>query len=255
MDLSPVLLTATTLKPSPAKRALGFGLALSLSLVLALAGQESPAQSGAQTPAGAPRIAAAAAALPSAQEVQNARAAVRTAPHDPKAHMNLAELLRKLGRQREAAQEYLEVTDLDPYNYLAYHQLSTLNADPSQLDEAIVRLSKLKDEKPKELMLRVALSELYERRGSYYQGARVLVDLVYQNGVPAKYHARVNARIHFLLTKQKDSQTADKSFVSEEELDSLPPPLPEASIHKDLAASKLKESRVMRGLGNTPLLP
>jgi len=203
---------------------------------------------------GTARLAAAAPA-PTAQELAGARAAVRANPSDAKAHMALAELLRRLSRQREAAQEYLEVTDLDPHNYLAYHQLSTLNADSAQLDEAIARLSKLKDEKPHELMLRVALSELYERRGNYYQGARVLVDLTYQNAVPAKYHARVNARIHYLLTKQKDSQTADKSFVSEEELDALPPPLPESTIHKDLAASKLKESRVMRGLGNTPLLP
>lgn len=185
-----------------------------------------------------------------------ARKQVRENPSDPKAHYALAELLRKAGRAQEAGQEYLQTTELDPSYYLAYHQLSTINADQVQLDEAINRLSQLKDEKPKDLMLRVALSEILEKRAQYYQGARVLVDMVYQNAVPDKYLAKVNARIHYLLVKARDSQEVDKaSGPSEEELDTLPPPLPEATLHHDVPASRLKESRVMRGVGHAPLLP
>ncbi len=189
-------------------------------------------------------------------QLKAARAQVRDNPSDPKAHFALAELLRKAGRQQEAAQEYLQATDLDPGLYVAYHQLSLLNADGAQLDEAIARLSKLKDEKPKDLLLRVALSELLEKRNRFYQGARVLVDMVYQNAVPDKYLPKVNARIHYLLVKARDSQETEKSAsASEEEMDTLPPPLPESTLHKDLSASRLKETRVMRGVGHAPLLP
>lgn len=188
--------------------------------------------------------------------LQSARAQVRENPSDYKAHFALAELLRKSGRQQDSSQEYLQATEIDPALYVAYHQLSVVSSDTAELDQAIARLTKLKDEKPKDLMLRVALSEILEKRGSFYQGARVLVDLVYQNAVPDKYLPKVNARIHYLLVKSRDSQEVDKSAAfSEEELDTLPPPLPEATFHKNLAAYRLKESRVMRGVGHAPLLP
>ncbi len=190
------------------------------------------------------------------QQLQAARSQVRENPSSAKAHCALAELLKKSARQREAAQEYLQASELEPTLYIAYHQLSTLDADPTQLDEAISRLNTLKDDRPKDLILRVALSELLEKRGRFYQGARVLVDLVYQNAVPDNYLPKVNARIHYLLVKSRDSQETDKGpGSSEEELDTLPPPLPEATLHSDMAASRLKESRVMRGVGHAPLLP
>lgn len=189
------------------------------------------------------------------KELQVARAQVRSNPADAKARLQLADLLRRVGRHREAAQEYLEVVDLEPSNYAAFHMLSVINADPAQVDEGIARLEKLKEEKPRELMLRVALSELMEKRGNYYQAARTLVDLVYQNAVPGKYNAKINARIHFLLTKSKDDKAKTSGYIQEEELDSSPPPLPDSSLRKDLAASKLKEPRVMKGVGNAPLFP
>ena len=189
------------------------------------------------------------------QELQAARAKVRANPSDARSHFNLAELLRRAGRHREAAQEYLEVVDLEPANYYAYHMLSAVNADPAQVEEGVTRLERLKEEKPKDLMLRVALSELLEKRGNYYQAARQLVDLVYQNAVPEKYHQKINARIHYLLSKAKDAQSKVNSYIAEEELDSSPPPLPESSLRKDLTVSKLKEPRVMKGAGNAPLLP
>lgn len=189
------------------------------------------------------------------QELQVARAQVRANPSDARSHFNLAELLRRAGRHREAAQEYLEVVDLEPANYYAYHMLSAVNADPAQVEEGITRLESLKQEKPKDLMLRVALSELLEKRGNYYQAARQLVDLVYQNAVPEKYHQKINARIHYLLSKAKDAHNKVNSYIAEDELDSSPPPLPESSLSKDLTVSKLKEPRFMKSTGNAPLLP
>lgn len=188
-------------------------------------------------------------------EMQSARAAVRANPNDPKVHFALAQLLAKVGRYREAAQEYLQCTELFPENYVAFHHLATLNCDSAQIEEAVARLNKLKDEKPKELMLRVALSELLEKQGNHYQAARVLVDIVYQNAVPAKFQGKVNARIHYLLAKAKDSQSVDDTSVLEDGLDTLLPPLPDTSLRNDLAQSKLKESPVTRGVGNAPLLP
>lgn len=212
----------------------------------------------AQTPGGSPASGSQAAVRPLSdpqQDIQASRAQVRQNPADPKARYALAEALKRAGRYQEAAAEYLRSTEIEPAFYIAYHQLSTINAEPAQLDEAISRLTRVKEEKPRDLMLRVALSELLEKRSKYYQGARVLVDLVYQNAVPDKYLARVNARIHYLLVKSKDSQESEKGAFAEEELDTLPPPLPESSLHRDLAASRLKESRIMRGVGNTRLLP
>ncbi len=189
-------------------------------------------------------------------QLQAARDLVRANPADAKAHYALAELLRKAGRHHEAADEYVATVEQEPTLYVAYHQLSTVNADDAQIDQAVAMLNRLKEDKPKEMMLRVALSELLEKRGKYYEGARVLVDLVYQNAVPDKYLPKVNSRIHYLLAKSRDSKETDKAAgFAEEELDTLPPPLPEATLHKELSTSRLKESRVMRGVGHAPLLP
>ncbi len=190
------------------------------------------------------------------QDLRAAQEKVRVNPGDARAHLAVGDAWRHLGRAHEAAEEYLRASELDPQLYVAFHQLSTVNADPTQLDEAISRLARLKEEKPKELMLRVALSELYEKRGQYYQGARVLVDLVYMNAVPDRYAPRVNARIHYLLARSRDTQDADRGVAGDDDqLDAAPPPLPEATLHQDLAASRLKESRVSRGIGHAPLLP
>ena len=188
-------------------------------------------------------------------ELRAAREALKLNPDDAKSHFQLAEVLRKLGRQREAAQEFLDVTELDPKMYLAYHQLSLVDADDQQLDEAIERLNELKADNPKEMMLRVALSELLEKRKNFYQAARVLIDMVYDNSAPEKFKPKLNARIHFLLTKAKDAQLAQRTAESgEEELGVVPAPLPETNLRKGYTNSKVKESREMRGVGHVPLL-
>lgn len=224
--------------------------ALSLGAASLIISCQSQAQAGTE-------IASRASGESTLEQLRSTRELVKANPEDAKVRFQLAELLRKAGRQREAAQEYLEATALDPTMYVAYHQLSVINADEQQLDEAIERLSKLKEEKPRELMLRVALSELLEKRQKYYRAARVLIDMVYDNAVPDKHRARVNARIHFLLTRAKDTQTADNKATTDadDELDVVPAPLPESSLRKGLTASKLKESKEMKGMGHVPLLP
>jgi tetratricopeptide (TPR) repeat protein len=189
------------------------------------------------------------------EQLRAARAKVKASPEDVNARFQLAEMLRKLGRQGEAAQEFLTVTELDPSLYLAYHQLTLLQADSSQIDDAIERLKKLKEEKPKELMLCVALSELLEKRGNYYQAARQLIDLGYANAVPPKFAPKVNARVHYLLTKAKDAQIRETvSEADDDDLDVVPAPLPESTLKKGIAASKYKESKEMKGVGHVPLL-
>lgn len=226
---------------------IGFSLALSF-LVTGRAGE-----SQAQPAAGAGNSAQ--------QELQDARAKVRNNPVDAKARFALGEALRKLGRNKEAAQEYLAATEFDPGMYVAYHQLSLSKASNEQLDTAIERLQKLKEEKSKDLMLRVALSELMEKRGSFSQAARVLVELVYQNAVDLKYQAKVNARIHYLLAQAKHAHVNEanlsQSGVGQEEsqLDTLPPAPPDLDSTGDLSSAKIKDARVMPAVGNTPLLP
>jgi tetratricopeptide (TPR) repeat protein len=239
----------------------GSRIAMGISLTLAFSSvaPNAFAQSNANSANGQRPIAIAANQTISAEELRQARANAEANPTDAKAHYTLAELLRKSGRNKEAAHEYLETTQIDPAYNLAYHQLSIIGADPAQLETAVTRLKTLKQEKPNDLMLRVALSEIQEKQGEFYQAARELIDLIFQNSVPDKYKAKVNARIHYLLSKAKYDEINAKGITSEDELDVVPPPLPEsvarANEAKNLAASKNKDAHAGRGAGHTPLLP
>jgi len=197
---------------------------------------------------------AAGSATPAPDMVQ-LKAAVDAEPSDARARYAYAEGLRRTGHAREASQEYLAVTELDPAYYRAYHQLSVISADKQLLDDAISRLNFAKAEKPKDLFLRVALSELYEKKGDFYTAGKTLVELVYANGVPDKYTARVNERIRFLQSKAKNGQSLDKTVVSDEIMENNPPPLPDSTLNRDLSISKVKEPRVMQGFGHATLLP
>lgn len=192
---------------------------------------------------------------PAQAEITAQMAKVRQSPRDAQAHLALAELYRRSGNLKDAASEYMEATAIDPSLYVAYHQLSQCKPEVQQVDQSIERLKKLKDEKPKELLLRVALSELLELKKDYYHAARTLVDLLYQNDVPEKYVPKVNTRIRLLLGKARDQQIAEKAHGDEEELEVLPPPLPESSLRRDLHAAKIREPKVMPGVGHAPLLP
>ncbi|MBX9878416.1 MAG: hypothetical protein K2Y22_08145 [Candidatus Obscuribacterales bacterium] len=172
-----------------------------------------------------------------------------------------AEEMRKAGNEKEAADLYLRAVTLEPTLWVAYHQLANLKDEQGQIDAAMAKLNELKAKQPKELMLRVALSELLEKRGDYYQASRELVDLVYANLVPEKYSKKINARIHYLLSKSKHANinvpnTEFENLRTEEELDTVPPPLPDPGlVVRDLASTKSKEIPAMQGTGHTQLQP
>jgi tetratricopeptide (TPR) repeat protein len=194
-----------------------------------------------------------------AEQVQAADQAVQAAPRDAKKRFELAESLRKAGEPQKATVQFLETSVLDPGYYLAYHQLLLCKPSNDQLDEAIERLTTLEEKIPKELMLRVALSEVLERRGETYKAARALVDLQFADYIPPKYTPQINARIRYLLGKAKDQQTTEKAQavgqVPTEDPDSVPLPIPENTAAKDLSEAKLKDSSVTEGPGHTKLLP
>lgn len=193
--------------------------------------------------------------VPSAAELSSLREAVDNAPNSAKAHYNYAHALRAAGKQSQAVTEYLDASQLDPTMYVVYHELALSKARPEQLEEAIDRLKLLQEHHPKELLLCVALSELLEQKDELYPAAKVLNDLVYANSVPEKYLARVKARIHFLLIKNKEEQTLKKVQSEEPEADAAPLPLPESSLRRSLSASQLKDAKVMQNFGHSQLLP
>ena len=193
--------------------------------------------------------------VPSAQELATLRDAIDVSPTSAKAHYAYAHALRAAGKQSQAVVEYLDASQLEPTFYVAYHELSLSKARPDQLDEAIDRLKLLQEHRPKDLLLCVSLSELLEQRDELYPAAKVLNDLVFDNNVPEKYLARVKARIHFLLLKNKEEQTVKKIQSEEPEADAAPLPLPESSLRRSLSANQLKDAKVMQNFGHAPLLP
>ena len=184
---------------------------------------------------------------------------VETSPRDVKKRFELAESLRLSGDLKKAAVEYLDVTSLEPAYYIAYHQLIRTKPSSDQLDEALERLKKLEEHKPKNLMLRVALSEVLEQKGDLYDAARTLVDLQYAHGIPEKYQAKINARIHYLLSKTRDVanlKTAQQHVQeTDTDIDAVPVPLPDSGLDRGLSATKLKDSKVPAGYGHARLLP
>lgn len=190
-------------------------------------------------------------------ELSLLRDQVRQRPQDAQLHLRLADVLRQLGRNSEAISAYMGATKLSPDLYVAYHHLSVLCTDPAQLDHCIDRLSARAKDKPDELMLRVALSELYEKRGSFQLAARTLIDITYANKVPEKYKAQVAGRIHHLLALAKTAQQQEAADVAaaEEQLDVVPSPLPAQPSKRSIASAKMKDSKEVKGVGKVPLLP
>ncbi|MBP9089587.1 hypothetical protein KBI23_01065 [bacterium] len=227
-------------------------LVLSVALAASCHSAVGAQSHGAPSTSSTPLAPAAHVSLP---DIAALKAKVEAEPSDPKVRYAYAEGLRKHGRGKEASHEYLTVTELEPSFYHAYHQLSLVNHDKHVLDEAISRLNFLKEEKPKDMFLRVALSELYEKKGDNYTAGKTLVELVYANAVPEKYVHKINQRIRFLQAKTKDAQAHDKAYGGDEQMESNPPPLPESSLNRDLSISKVKEPKIMQGFGHATLLP
>jgi tetratricopeptide (TPR) repeat protein len=193
--------------------------------------------------------------IPTAEELARLKQAVEDSPQEAKTHYAYAHALRLLAKNERAVTEYLDATALEPTLYVAYHELALSKARPDQLDQAIERLELLKEHRPKDLLLCVALSELYEQRDNLYFAAKVLSDLLHTNSVPEKYLARVKTRVHYLLTKNKDAQAASQIQHDDLEGESAPLPLPESSLKRNLSAGQMKDARVMQSFGHAPLLP
>ncbi len=193
-------------------------------------------------------------APPTFEELRHAKAASENNPADAKLKFAYGEVLRRAGKPKDACRLYLEAAELDPQYYLAYHQMSLICEDHNQLQEALTRLNHLKAERPKDLLLRVAMSELLEKKGDYYKGAHTLVELVYDNAVPEKYLDKVNRRIRFLMSKARDNYAATALTQHEETVDAPPLPLPEGSLNRDFSGSKIREPKTMRSMGHVPVL-
>lgn len=183
--------------------------------------------------------------------IESARAASDDNPASAPLKFKYAEALRKAGKLPDATREFLAATEIDPNYFMAYHQLTLCSPDKASLADAVKRLTFLMNQKPKELMLRVALSELLETQGQYFQASKILVELVYENAVPPKYVHRVNNRIRFLQVKAREHYAARRS--QEEKGDSTPLPMPDENLTRGLSASRLEKASEVDGYGHSLL--
>jgi tetratricopeptide (TPR) repeat protein len=191
---------------------------------------------------------------PGPMSVEEARNLADNDPANAKLKFQYAEALRHAGKTAEAMREYVQVTEMDPSNYVAYHQIALGSPDQKTLTESIKRLSHLMSDKPRELMLRVALSELLECQGQYFQASKVLVELVFENAVPPKFTAKVNNRIRYLQTKARGEHAVRKTQDVHAKTDSVPPlPLPEENLSRGLSASRLEKGQEVDGFGHSVL--
>lgn len=187
---------------------------------------------------------------PTVEDLEQALARSEANPSSAQARFEYAELLRKMGKDKEAAHQYIAVTDIDASYYVAYHMIAKHCKDAKILKEATRRLDHLKSSKPKELMLRVALSELLEAQGDYYHASRALVDIVFLDAIPEKYRKRVHDRITFLQAKARDRNAGRNASHTDSIASQEDPPLPEESIKRGLAASSIEKED---DFGNAPL--
>ncbi|MBX9670454.1 MAG: tetratricopeptide repeat protein [Candidatus Obscuribacterales bacterium] len=189
-----------------------------------------------------------------ASKVDEARVASENNPANAQLKYQYAEALRVAGKNEEAVRELLAATELNPSYYLAYHQLTLCSPDAKSLAEAVKRLTFLMNDKPKELMLRVALSELLEAQGHYFQASKVLVEMVFDNAVPPKFTTKVNNRIRFLQAKARgehaNRRTQDTASTT---TDNPPLPLPEENLSRGLSASRLEKTQELDGFGHSVL--
>lgn len=193
-------------------------------------------------------------AKPSIEALKAALEKSEANPSDPKLKFEYANMLLKAGKKKQALNEFLAVTDVDASYYLAYHMIALHAKDEKMLAHATKRLAHLKETKPKDLMLRVALSELLEAQGDYYRASRALVDLVFLNAIPAKYKKKVDSRIVFLQAKARDAH-ADRHSAVHHHTDTVnvSPPLPEETINKGIQAAKVKSNQTNSSVGNVPI--
>lgn len=177
-------------------------------------------------------------------DLDKARENSENNPSSPDMSFKYAEALRLNGESTKANHQYLHTTEIEPSFYLAYHQIFLYCNENRVLDDAINRLRFLKQDKPNELMLRVALSELLERRKEYFEASRELIELVFANTVPEKYKEKVNTRIRYLQAKTTSAQAkreANAGGINSEDSAAKPPlPVTEDLLKKGVSLSKVK---------------
>lgn len=189
------------------------------------------------------------------QTVEQARDASDANPASAPLKFKYAEALKRAGRNEDAIREYLATTEIDASYYLAYHQMTLCSPDAKALAEGVKRLTHLMSDKPKELMLRVALSELLEAQGQYFHASKVLVDLVFENAVPPKFTAKVQNRIRYLQSKSRTEHASRKVADTHSKTDSGDPPLPlpDENLSRGLSASRLEKGQEADGFGHSVL--
>lgn len=177
-------------------------------------------------------------------DLNKARENSENNPSSAEMSFKLAEALRLNGDVVKANHQYLHTTEIEPAFYLAYHQIFVHCNEERVLDDAINRLRFLKQDKPNELMLRVALSELLEKKKEYFEASRELIELVFANSVPEKYKEKVNTRIRYLQAKTTSAQArreANAGGINSEDSASKPPlPVTENLLQKGVSLSKVK---------------
>lgn len=177
-------------------------------------------------------------------DLDKARENSENNPSSPDLSFKYAEALRLNGESVKANHQYLHTTEVEPSFYLAYHQLFLHCNDQRLLDDAINRLRFLKQDKPNELMLRVALSELLEKKREFYEASRELIDLVFANLVPEKYKEKVNIRIRYLQAKTTTAQSHREANAGDahntESIARPPMPVNEDMLKRGVSLSKVK---------------
>ena len=177
-------------------------------------------------------------------DLDKARENTENNPSSPDLSFKFAEALRLNGESVKANHQYLHTTEVEPSFYLAYHQLFLYCNDQRILDEAINRLRFLKQDKPNELMLRVALSELLEKKREFYEASRELIDLVFANLVPEKYKEKVNTRIRYLQAKTTTAQSHREANFGDahlgESISTPPLPVNDEILKRGMSLSKVK---------------
>lgn len=182
--------------------------------------------------------------LNSIPDLNKARENSENNPSSAEMSFKFAEALRLNGELGKANHQYLHTTEIEPSFYLAYHQIFLYCNEERVLDDAINRLRFVKQDKPNELMLRVALSELLEKKKEYFEASRELIELVFANTVPEKYKEKVNTRIRYLQAKTTSAQArreANAGGIESEDSASKPPlPVTENLLKKGVSLSKVK---------------
>ncbi len=164
-------------------------------------------------------------------------------PNDYLTRFELGKLYLTEKNTQAAKSTFLKLTSLQPKYYQAYHELVLLPLTKEELASLIDLLAQQKLTKPKDFTYYLALSELYEKDGQYYLAARALVDSSFANVVPSKYGHLLSSRINLLLLKAKNADTDQHIAPGDEDLDNLPPPIPE---------SKLKRANLNKNLLEIP---